>query len=110
MWDGIDGNMGKSAVFVVGAIQILITTHATYDWADEQYRSMQMIPSEAKFVVVKNPMNYHISYGKIAVGTFILDTPGPTPATMRNAKHKQIELPYFPAIEDIPELCPIILQ
>ena len=110
IWDGVEGNMGPSAVLSVGAIQILVTTHATYDWADEQYKSIQMNPSEAKFVVVKNPMNYHLAYGEIAAATFILDTPGPTPAAMRNAGHKRIERPYFPVNEDIPGLTPTILR
>ena len=40
IWDNVEGDMGTSAVFAIGAIQVLITTHATYDWADEQIRSV----------------------------------------------------------------------
>ena len=49
--------MGPSAVVRSGATEVLITSNPTYDWADEQYRSVGMEPDKAKFVVVKNPMN-----------------------------------------------------
>ena len=45
--------MGPSAVLTIGAIQVLVATHGTYDWADEQFRSMDMHPPDAKFIVVK---------------------------------------------------------
>lgn len=39
-----------------GAVRILLSTHATYDWADEQFRSVDLDPAAAKFIVAKNPM------------------------------------------------------
>ena len=106
VWDGQQGEMGPSAVLRVGAGRILITRHATYDWADEQFASMALDVGEAKFVVVKNPMNYHLGYGDIARAAFILDTPGPTPATLRHVRYAQMQRPYFPADQDIPNLVP----
>ncbi len=110
IWDGVEGNMGPSAVLTIGAIQVLIATHGTYDWADEQFRSMEMQPSEAKFIVVKNPMNYRLAYGEIAQAAFILDTPGATPATCRHLPYKHLKRPYFPLDTEIPGLIPTILQ
>ena len=110
IWDGVEGNMGPSAVLAIGAIQVLVATHGTYDWADEQFRSMALDPTAAKFIVVKNPMNYHLAYGEIARATFILDTPGPTPATCRHLPYKRLKRPYFPLDMEIPGLTPTILQ
>ncbi|MEO6908475.1 MAG: M81 family metallopeptidase [Abditibacteriaceae bacterium] len=107
-WKGIEGQMGRSALFQVGAIQVLITTNATYEWADEQFAALGMDVSQAKFVVVKNPMNYQIGYAKISKAAFILDTPGPTPATLKNAGHKRVARPYFPRDADIESLIPEI--
>ena len=109
IWGGVEGNMGPSAVLTIGTIQVLVATQATYDWADEQFRSLQLDPSEAKFIVVKNPMNYRLAYGKIAKSAFILDTPGPTPATIRHIRYKQLKRPYFPVDEDIPGFSPVVL-
>ncbi len=82
--------MGPSAVLRVGAIQVLVTTYATYDWADEQFRAVDLIPLDAKFIVVKNPMNYRPAYGGNAKAAYILDTPGPTPATFRHVRYKRL--------------------
>ena len=110
IWDGVEGNMGPSAVLTIGAIQVLVATHGTYDWADEQFRSMEMQPPDAKFIVVKNPMNYRLAYGEIAKAAFILDTPGATPATCRHLPYKHLKRPYFPLDTEIPGLTPTSLQ
>ena len=110
IWDNVEGNMGPSAVLTIGAIQVLVATHGTYDWADEQFRSMELHPPDAKFIVVKNPMNYRLAYGEIAKAAFILDTPGATPATCRHLPYKYLKRPYFPLDMEIPRLTPTILQ
>jgi len=109
IYDGVEGNMGPSAVLAIGAIRVLITTYGTYDWRDEQYRAVDLDPATAKFVIAKNPMNYRLAYGPIAKAIFILDTPGPTPPTIRHAQFTQVQRPYFPLDPEIPELTPTIL-
>lgn len=96
IWDGVEGDMGASAVFCVGGAQVLVMSHPTYDWADEQYRAAGLDWDGADFVVVKNPMNFHNVYGEIARDFYILDTPGPTPATVKNVDFGRLERPYFP--------------
>jgi microcystin degradation protein MlrC len=110
IWDGVEGNMGPAAVLSIGAIQVLVTTFPTYDWMDEQFRSLQLDPTRAKFIVVKNPMNYRQAYGPYAKATFVLDTPGPTPATIRHVAYRRLQRPYFPVDADIPGLQPTILR
>ena len=110
IWDGVEGKMGTSAVLSVGAVQVLVTTYATYDWMDEQFGSVQLNPASSKFIVAKNPMNYRRAYGGMAKAIFILDTPGPTPPTVKHLSYKRLERPYFPLDEDIPGLTPTILK
>jgi microcystin degradation protein MlrC len=106
---GVDGDMGPSAVLRVGAVQVLITTYATYDWADEQFRAVGLRPLDAKFIVVKNPMNYRLAYGDHPTATYILDTPGPTPATFRHVRYKRVQRPYFP-VDPGGAFSPVILS
>lgn len=106
-WDGIAASMGPSAVLRLGEARVLITTNATYDWKDEQLRAAGLDPDAAKFIVVKSPMNYRIGYPQ-AKAAYILDTPGATPATLRNAGHKRIARPYFPLDEEIAGLVPVV--
>lgn len=110
IWGGQWGDMGPTAMLQIGKVQVLIASHPTYEWADEQFRSMKMNTSAAKFIVVKNPMNYRNSYLKTAKKAFILDTPGPTPAVLDHMKFRRMKRPYFPADKDIPNLKPTILS
>ena len=115
IWDGLLGDMGPAAVLDVpprsgtGPVRILLATHATYEWADEQFRSGGLDPAAAKFIVAKNPMNYHLAYSPLAAATYILDTPGPTPATVRDVPFRNLKRPWFPADPDIPNLQPTLL-
>jgi microcystin degradation protein MlrC len=109
-WSGIEGDMGASAVVQIGAAQVLITTNATYDWADEQFASMGMDTRGAKFIVVKNPMNYRVGYAGVAKEAFMLDTPGPTPATLHGVQYSNVARPYYPADKDIRDLKPVVYR
>jgi len=104
IWDGVLGGMGPTAVVRIGKVRVLISSHATYDWADEQWRAVSIDPRETKFVVAKNPMNFHNVYDEVAKAVFILDTPGPTPATIRQHPLQRMRRPYFPADDDIADL------
>ena len=110
IWGGTEGNMGPAAVLEVGQIQVLVATHPTYDWMDEQFASLDMEPKGAKFVVAKNPMNYRQAYGAFAREVFVLDTPGPTPPTVRHVQYKRLARPYFPVDGEIPGLEPVVLS
>lgn len=110
IWGGQTGDMGPTAVLDIGSIRVMVATHATYDWADEQYQSVQLDPASAHFIVVKNPMNYHLAYAGVAKHTFILDTPGPTPPVMHHVAFENLARPYYPADRDIPGLQPVVLR
>ena len=110
IWGSQHGEMGPSAVLRIGMVRVLIATHPTYEWASEQFRSVGMNPDQAKFLVVKNPMNYRMAYLGSSKGAFILDTPGPTPAILDHLPFRRLKRPYFPADTDIPGLTPSILR
>ena len=108
-WEGLEADMGKTAVFAVGPVRVLVMSRATYDWSDEQFRAAAIDLAAAKFIVAKNPMNYRLAYGGIAKGMIVLDTPGPTPATLRHVWFEKLRRPYFPADLEVPGLEPLIL-
>jgi microcystin degradation protein MlrC len=109
IWDGVEGNMGPSAILTIGAVEVLVMTYATYDWMDEQLRAMDLEPNAAKFIVAKNPMNYRQAYPD-AKAVFVLHTPGPTPATVRHLQFQRLSRPYFPLDAEIDGLTPMILR
>ena len=44
-------------------------------------------------------MNYRLAYGTIAQAVFVLDTPGPTPPTVRHFVRRS--RPFFPLDSDM---------
>ena len=96
---GRSATMGTSAVFDVGSLSILIASYATYDWADEQYRCAGLDPRKAKFVGVKNMMNFRYGYKDCMKAAFMLDLPGPTPADMRMLPFRRACRPIYPLDE-----------
>jgi microcystin degradation protein MlrC len=110
IWEGQQGEMGPSAVFKIGPVSVLITTHATYDWADEQFRSLELDARQAKFVVVKNPMNHRLGYEGAYRAAYILDTPGPTPAVVNGLPYRRLARPYYPADREIPGLEAVVIR
>ena len=108
IWEGKDGHMGPCAVLRIGGIQVLVTSHATYDWADEQFRALGLDARQAKFVVVKNPMNHRLGYAGLYRAAILLDTPGPTPAVLHRVQYRHLARPYYPADRNIPGLQPCV--
>ncbi len=111
IWSGQTGDMGPTAlVRLSDAVHALITSHATYEWRDEQFASVGVNALQFKFIVAKNPMNFRLAYGPFAKAAFILDTPGPTPPTLKHVKFHNLQRPYFPRDEHIPHWAPRIVR
>jgi len=75
---------------------LLVMSNPTYDWGDDQYRAGGLEPRAAKFVGVKNMMNFRFGYRDVMKAFFVLDLPGPTPTDMRLLPFKRIARPVFP--------------
>ncbi len=111
IWSDRTGDMGASALVQIGSIKIVIASHPTYEWRDEQFRLVGIdAADEIKFIVAKNPMNYHMAYGSIAKQFFIIDSKGPTPATCKGLIYTKMKRPFFPFDTDIPDLVPEIIS
>ena len=111
LFGGTWASMGLSAVLQIGSIELLVMSQPTYDWGDEQFRSVGMDVRRAKFIGVKNPMNYRHAYRDLMKAAYIVDTPGPTPAHVRNLNFERMQRPFFPLDEEIPDLeIPVVVS
>jgi len=101
-------SMGPSAVVRRAGLRVLIASRGTYDWNGEQWDVAGLDPRAFRFLVVKNPMNFHQTYGRLATGLFVLDTPGPTPATVRHVPFRRLTGGWYPRDRELPlqlEIC-----
>ena len=98
---GVRAQTGPSAVLTVGAVEILVTSNACYEYADEAFVAAGIDPRSKAFVVVKNPMNYQQAYAGAAAMT-ILDTPGPTTPNLAALPFRAVGRPLFPLDPNTP--------
>jgi microcystin degradation protein MlrC len=98
---GVRAETGPSAVLRVGAVDVLVTSNACYEYGDEAFATAGIDARAQKFVVVKNPMNYQQTYAG-AAAMFILDTPGPTTPNLAGLDFRAVERPLFPLDPDAP--------
>jgi microcystin degradation protein MlrC len=96
IFGGTDASMGPSAVVEVGPLRLLVMSASTYDWGDEQVRSVGLDPTAARWLVVKNMMNFRRTYGSIMRAAYVIDAPGPTPSDMRDLPFERAARPWFP--------------
>ncbi|MCY3951265.1 MAG: MlrC C-terminal domain-containing protein, partial [bacterium] len=106
IWEGVVGEMGPTAVLRSGGLQIVIASHPTYEWTGEQYTSVGVDAYSPKFAVAKNPMNYRMAYPDAPV--IVIDSPGPTPASVRSLPFERMQRPFFPLDEDIAGIGPTV--
>ncbi len=92
---GGNATMGPSALLQVGAVQVVVSSHSSYEYADEQFRAAGVDPWACTFVVVKNPMNYQTAYAG-AAAMYVLDTPGPTTCNLAGLPWRRITRPCYP--------------
>lgn len=96
---GVRAETGGAVVLRVGAIEVLVTGNACYEYADEAFRAAGIDVRTHKFVVVKNPMNYQQAYADAALQV-IVDTPGPTTPNLASLPFRLVDRPLFPLDRD----------
>jgi microcystin degradation protein MlrC len=97
---GVTASMGQSVVLAVKETRILVTTYAAYEWGDESYRAAGLDVRAARLVLVKNPMNYRLTY-PFAAGAFVLDTQGPTTPDLRGLTWRKLARPFYPKDDSV---------
>ena len=64
--------MGESLLVRYNNNFIVICTHSTYEWKNEQYELMGLNTNDCDILLVKNPMNFNQIYKKKVLMLFIL--------------------------------------
>jgi len=93
---GIETSMGRSVVFEVGQVRILIAERPTMTVDPELFRSHGIEPLRMKIVVVKSPNGFRAEYEPIAKKIFLVDTPGVSTANLSTLPFRRVSRPIYP--------------
>ena len=97
LYGGAQGRMGDAAVVRLGPwIRLLVTSLRTYEWRGEQYAAVGFDPATAKYLVVKNPMNFRPTYERWTELFVPVSLPGATTPALRRLRYERLPRPCFP--------------
>jgi microcystin degradation protein MlrC len=99
---GITTCMGRSVVFEVGQVHILMAERSTMTVDPALFRSHGIDPVYCKIVVVKSPNGFRSAYEPIARAMFVVDTPGVSTANLRTLPFKRVPRPIYPLDRNTP--------
>lgn len=100
---GITTEMGRSVVFEVGKVQILMAERSAMTVDPELFRSHGIDPVYCKIVVVKSPNGFRAAYEPIAKSIFVVDTPGVSTANLKSLPFRRVPRPIYPLDKETPK-------
>lgn len=92
---GVTASMGRSALLAIGPVHAVVCSLASYEYGDDQIRSLGLDTDGLKFIVSKTVGNYVRAFPR-AAAAFVLDTPGPQTHNLRRLPWKHINRPLYP--------------
>lgn len=93
---GTEAWMGRCAVLDIGTIQLLMCERPTFTSDPAMYRCAGLEPLQADLVMVKSANQFRADYASIASETYVLDTPGCSPANLKSLPFTKLRRPFFP--------------
>jgi microcystin degradation protein MlrC len=98
---GIETCMGKTVVFEIDAVRVLIAERSAMTVDPELFRSHGIEPLYCKIVVVKSPNGFRAAYEPLAKRIILVDTPGVSTAHLEALPFRRINRPIYPLDRDV---------
>lgn len=93
---GIETDMGRAAVLIVGKVHILVAERSSMTVDPALFRSHGIDPTWCQIVAVKSPNGFRAAYEPIAKHLFVVDTPGVSTARLSSLPWERIARPIYP--------------
>jgi len=98
-FQGVVFRRGRTAVFDIGQIALVVMERAVIQWDPELYRSLGLEPTNARIVIVKSPAAFRAAYEPLAAEVAVLDAPGVCSPNLRALPFVRARRPIFPLDE-----------
>lgn len=99
MMTGLGTAMGRTVVFVVGEVEIVLTEQRIQPFDMEALRSLGIEPSQRLLIGLKSAVHFRADYGDIAAKIFEIDTPGVHNPDVSRYDYEHLRHPMWPLDE-----------
>ncbi len=76
MYTGVESDMGRTVVFVVGETEVVLTEQRIQPYDCQALRGLGIEPTERLLIGLKSAVHFRADYGPLATAIFEVDTPG----------------------------------
>lgn len=94
--NGVNINMGPSALVKARGVNILLTTRKTPPFDLGQLRSQGVRPEECSVIGVKAAVAHRQGYDPITAATFTINVPGPCSSDVASFSFEKVRRPIYP--------------
>ncbi len=99
MSTGARGNMGRTVVFVVGDVEIVLTERRIQPFDTAVLRSVGIEPTGRLLIGLKSAVHFRSCYQDLAVKIHEIDTPGVHHPDVTRYEYKKVRRPMWPLDE-----------
>ncbi len=103
MYTGVEANMGRTVVFVVGEVEIVLTEQRIQPYDCQALRCVGIEPRDRLLIGLKSAVHFRADYGPIARAIFEVDTPGVHNPDVTKLQFQRLRRPIWP-LDEIDEL------
>jgi len=100
MMTGLSVAMGRTVVFVVGDVEILLTEQAVQPYDMQVLRSVGIEPTQRLIIGLKSAVHFRADYQEIAMRIFEVDTPGVHNPDVTQYTYQRLRRPMWPLDEE----------
>lgn len=96
MFTGLAADMGRTVVFVVGEVEVILTEKRVQPWDAEALRSVGIEPRDRLLIGLKSAVHFRADYQALAKRIFEVDTPGIHNPDVTQYHYRRLRRPIWP--------------
>mgnify|MGYP000151672603 CR=1 FL=1 len=99
MYTGIEADMGRTVVFVVGEVEVILTEQRIQPYDCQALRCVGIEPRERLLIGLKSAVHFRADFGPLAQAIFEVDTPGVHNPDVTRLRFTRLRRPIWPLDE-----------
>lgn len=100
MYTGVEANMGRTVVFVVGEVEVILTEHRIQPYDCQALRCVGIEPRDRLLIGLKSAVHFRADFGPFAQAIFEVDTPGVHNPDVTKLDFRHLRRPIWPLDEN----------